>query len=72
VDQFDMVNKVEPMSQVQNSNVRPLPSKANWYARRMADEVQAQKRKLVGNAALKQRPFMVARPALPAEHALKI
>jgi hypothetical protein len=33
----------------------------------MADEVQAQKRKLVGNAALMQRPFMVARPALPAE-----
>jgi len=71
VDQFDMVNKVEPMSQVQSSNVRPLPSKANWYARRMADEVQVQKRKLVGNVALKQRPFMVARPSLPAGHVLK-
>jgi len=37
----------------------------------MADEVQARKLKLVGNVALKQRPFMGARPALPAEHALK-
>jgi hypothetical protein len=33
----------------------------------MTGEVQAQKRKLVGNDALKQRQFMVARPALPAE-----
>jgi len=48
-----------------------LSSKANWYARRMAGEVQAQKRKLVGNVALMQRPFMVARPALPAEPVLK-
>jgi len=71
VDQFDMVNKVEPMSQVQSSNVRPLPSKANWYARRMADEVQAQKRKLVGNAALRQRPYMAGNPVLPAEHVMK-
>jgi hypothetical protein len=37
----------------------------------MAGEVQAQKRKLVGNAALTQRPFMVARAGLPAEHVLK-
>jgi hypothetical protein len=37
----------------------------------MAGEVLAQKRKLVGNDALKQRPFMVARPALPAEPVLK-
>jgi hypothetical protein len=37
----------------------------------MVGEVQAQKRKLVGNVALMQRPFMVARPALPAEHVLK-
>jgi hypothetical protein len=37
----------------------------------MAGEVQAQKRKLVGNVVLKQRPFMVARLALPAEHVLK-
>jgi len=66
-----MVNKVEPMSQVQSSNVRPLPSKANWCVRRMAGEVLAQKRKLVGNDALKQRQFMVARPALPAEHVMK-
>jgi hypothetical protein len=56
-----------PSPNAQSSNAAPLPSKANWYARRMAGEVQAQKRKLVVNAALKQRPFMVARPALPAE-----
>jgi len=37
----------------------------------MAGEVQAQKRKLVDNVALMQRPFMVARPALPAEPVLK-
>jgi hypothetical protein len=37
----------------------------------MVDEVQARKLKLVGNVALKQRPYMVSRPALPAEHALK-
>jgi hypothetical protein len=37
----------------------------------MAERLLVQKRKLVGNVALKQRPFMVERPDLPAEHALK-
>jgi len=61
-------------SQVQTHKAampRPLPSKGNLYVRLMAGEVQAQKRKLVGNAALTQRPFMVARAGLPAEHVLK-
>jgi hypothetical protein len=37
----------------------------------MEGEVRAQKRKLVGNVVLRQRLFMDARPALPAEPVLK-
>jgi len=64
-------NAAKPSPNAQSSNVQPLPLKGNLYARLMEGEVQAQKRKLVGNVALKQRPFMVARPALLAEHFMK-
>jgi len=64
-------NAAKPSPNAQSSNVQPLPLKGNLYARRMEGEVRAQKRKLVGNVALMQRPFMVARPALPAELVLK-
>jgi len=37
----------------------------------MAERLLVQKRKLVGNVALMQRPFMGVKPALSAEPVLK-
>ena len=61
----------KPSPSAPSNNAEPLPSKANWYVRRMVGEVRGQKRKLVGNVVLRQRLFMDGRLALPAEPALK-
>ena len=56
-------NAVKPSQNAQSFNALPLPSKASGYARRTAGEAPALKPKLAGNAVLKPKPFMDARPA---------